>query len=290
MKSVSVAAADGTLLSVRLTGRHQGPLVVLCDGVGCDGYVWRYLRPVLENRCRVVHFHYRGHGQSEIPADASSLSIEQTARDLWTVVDWAGGGPVVLVGHSMGVQVLLEAAHLRPLQTQAIVPICGAFERPLDTFQGSDIGARLLPLLTGAALKYQTGLRRIWQRVVPTEWAYQIAVATEINPRMIRRDDFLPYLNHMAGMDPLVFLEFLQSVAGHSARPWLPELAMPALVIAGIQDHFTPVKLQRELAATLPCAELCEVPGGSHTAPLELPELVELRLEVWSRRYNLGLL
>ncbi len=290
MKSQTVAAPDGTQLSVRVTGKPDGPAVILCDGVGCDGYVWRYLRPALENRCKVLHFHYRGHGQSEIPSDMASLTIEQSARDLWTVADWAGVGPVVLLGHSMGVQVLLEAAHLRPQQTRAIVPICGAFERPLDTFQGSDLGARLLPLLSGAALKYQEGLRRIWQRVVPTEWAYQFAVATEINPRMIRRDDFLPYLNHMSRMEPLVFLEFLQSVAGHSARPWLAELTMPALVIAGTQDHFTPVKLQRELATGLPAAELCEVPGGSHTAPLELPELLELRIEVWSRRHGLQLL
>ena len=24
-----------------------GPAVVFCDGIGCDGYVWKYLEPVL---------------------------------------------------------------------------------------------------------------------------------------------------------------------------------------------------------------------------------------------------
>lgn len=285
-----VTAPDGAQLSVRVTGQRVGPAVVLCDGVGCDGYVWRYLRQSLDKKCRVVHFHYRGHGQSEVPADRGTLTIEQAARDLWTVVDAVGFDQVVLIGHSMGVQVLLEAAHLHPGRTAAIVPICGAFERPLDTFQGTDWGARLLPLVSGAALRWQDGLRRLWQRAVPTELAYQLAVATEINPRMIRRDDFLPYLRHMSRMDPIVFIEYLQSVAGHSARPWLPALTMPALVVAGTQDHFTPVGLQKELAATLPNAELCIVPGGSHTAPLELPEMVELRLEKWSRQHGLGLI
>ncbi len=293
MTATLVPTPDGTLLSMRKTGKSHGPAVVLCDGIGCDGYIWRYLRPALERRCTVIHFQYRGHGHSEVPQDQASLTIEQSARDLWTIVAAAGVDPqakVTLIGHSMGVQVLLEAAHQQPGRIHALVPICGAFERPLDTFQGSDVGARMLPVLTGTALKYQAGLRRLWQRAMPAELTYQLAVATEINAKMIRREDFLPYLRHMARMDPLVFLAFLQSVAHHSARPYLPGLTMPALVISGQRDHFTPDKLQRELAQLLPDAELCDIPGGSHTAPLELPDLFELRIEDWSRRRGLGLL
>jgi pimeloyl-ACP methyl ester carboxylesterase len=206
------------------------------------------------------------------------------------VLDHLGIQRATLMGHSMGVQVILTAAHQHPERTVALVPMCGAFEKPLDTFQGSDVGSKLLPFLTGAALRYQVGLRKLWQRWVPTELAYQLAVATEINPKMIRRDDFLPYLTHMARLDPLVFLAFLQSAAHHSAREWLPQLQIPALVVAGLRDHFTPGRLQAELVQLLPDAELLEIPGGSHTAPLELPELIELRLELWSRARGLGLI
>jgi pimeloyl-ACP methyl ester carboxylesterase len=94
----------------------------------------------------------------------------------------------------------------------------------------------------------------------------------------------------MARLDPLVFLAFLQSAAHHSAREWLPQLQIPALVVAGLRDHFTPGRLQAELVQLLPDAELLEIPGGSHTAPLELPELIELRLELWSRARGLGLI
>ena len=290
MPALFVATPDGSLLSLRVTGRSDGPAVLLCDGVGCDGYIWRYLRPALERRCRVVHFHYRGHGQSEEPDDQSTLTIEQSARDAWTVLDHLGIAKATLMGHSMGVQVILQAAHLQPERTEALVPMCGAFERPLDTFQGHDFGSRVLPFLTGAALRYQAGLRKLWQRWLPTELAYQLSVATEINAKMIRRDDFLPYLAHMSRLDPLVFLAFLQSAALHSARHCLPGLSMPALVVAGQRDNFTPGRLQHELAELLAQGELLEIPGGSHTAPLELPDLIELRMELWSRRHGLGLL
>ncbi|MBM4342036.1 MAG: alpha/beta hydrolase [Deltaproteobacteria bacterium] len=293
MPRVAIAAPDGALLSVRKPIRAAGPWVILLDGIGCDGYIWRYLRPALERNCRVVHLQYRGHGLSEVPADHAGLTIEQCARDAWTALRICGfgdGDRAVLVGHSMGVQVALEAAHQHIDQVAGLVPICGAFERPLDTFQGSDVGARILPVLSGAALKYQQGLRNVWQRLMPTEWAYKLALATEINAQMIRKEDFLPYFRHMARMDPLVFLAYLQDVASHSARPYLGELAVPALVVSGQRDHFTPDRLQKELAQALPDSELCEIPGGSHTAPLELPELLELRLEDWGRRRGLGLL
>lgn len=287
MTALTVPSSDGIQLSVRVTGVLDGPAVLLCDGIGCDGYVWRYLRPWLEKRCKVVHFHYRGHGQSEIPADHATLTIEQCGADAWTVLDACGVQGAVLIGHSMGVQVVLDAAHQAPERTRAIVAVCGAFERPLDTFQGSDLGSKILPLLSGAFFRWPERLREVWQRTVPTEFAYWLATATEINGRMIRRDDFLPYLRHMARMDPVVFMRFLESVAGQSSRAWLAELTMPVLVVAGQKDNFTPMRCSQELASLLPDAELCQVPGGSHTAPLELPELIELRLDAFARKQRL---
>jgi pimeloyl-ACP methyl ester carboxylesterase len=189
----------------------------------------------------------------------------------------------------MGVQVILQLAHDAPERVKALVAVCGAFERPLDTFHNTDLGHQLLPLLTGAAFRFPAPLRRFWQRTVPTEMAWRLATATEINGQLIARDDFLPYLQHLARMDPLVFLAFLQAASDHSARTWLRSLAMPTLVFAGDRDHFTPKHLQEQMSLLVPDAEYCLMPGGSHAAPLELPELLELRLEAFSQQRSLGL-
>lgn len=287
MPVLKVDAGDGTQLSLRVTGLDSGPAVLLCDGIGCDGYIWRYLRPMLEQRCRVLHFHYRGHGQSDVPHDLGTLTIDQCGRDVWQILDLAGISEVVLIGHSMGVQVILEATRQQPTRVRGLIAACGAFERPLDTFHGSDLGSKILPVLSGALFRWPDRVRRAWQQVVPTDFAYWMATATEINGSMIRRDDFLPYLKHMARMDPVVFMHFLQSVADHSARAHLPHLPMPALILAGANDNFTPAHLSEELARLLPLGELCRIPGGTHTAPLELPELVELRIEAFARRHRL---
>ena len=274
-------AADGTALSVRATGRRDAPAVLLCDGIGCDGYIWRYLRPFLEKSFNVVHFHYRGHGLSAEPADTATYTVEQCAEDGWAVLDALGVGPAVLIGHSMGVQVALDAARQRPERVRGLVALCGAFERPLDTFAGSDLAVRALPHVTRWGFRSPDRLRRLWAAAMVPEFAYKFASATELNVRMIRRDDFLPYLAHMGRMDPVVFLRYLESVAVHSARAGLAAIACPVLVIAGARDGFTPPKLAEELARQVPRGELCVVPGGSHAAPLELPDLIELRVEAF---------
>jgi pimeloyl-ACP methyl ester carboxylesterase len=262
---------------VRDNGRIDRPALVLVDGIGCAGYVWKYVRAAFDRDFRVIHAHHRGHGASDVPADLGTMTIEQLAADLWAVLDALGVERATLWGHSMGVQVILTAAAAAPGRVRALLPTCGAFERPLDTFHGSDAAARVLPYVRRAVLDGGSRLRRIWRAVLPTELSYLVAVATEVNGRMIRRGDFLPYLDHMASMDPRVFVTLLDAVASHSARPLLAGLDHPALVIAGSDDHFTPCRLAEELAGALPRGELLVIPGGSHVAPLENPRLVELR-------------
>ncbi len=287
MSTHVIDAADGTPLSVRVSGTEGAPIVVLCDGIGCDGYIWKYVQRDFGDRLRFIHPHYRGHGLSALPKDDATLTIEQLADDIWHVCDQLGAENVVLWGHSMGVQVTLEAAHRQPHRVRALLPTCGAFERPLDTFHGNSIASQVLPWVRSALLARPDSARRFWERLVPTEFSYWFATATEINGRMIQREDFSPYLEHLARMDPLVFAELLHGVANHTTRPYLADLTMPALVFAGSRDHFTPGILAAELVQLLPDAVLCTIPGGSHTAPLELPDLVTLRAEAFFERIGI---
>src|ERR1700753_1670371 len=58
---------DGTPIFYRVRGPVDAPAVVFCDGIGCDGYVWKYLETELAVTHRIVHWHYRGHGRTATP-------------------------------------------------------------------------------------------------------------------------------------------------------------------------------------------------------------------------------
>ena len=72
----AIAPSDGSPLFYESWG-ERGALTpaLFCDGIGCDGYVWRYLREDLGARF-CLHPHYRGHGRTALPRDPLRVTIE----------------------------------------------------------------------------------------------------------------------------------------------------------------------------------------------------------------------
>src|SRR6185295_8719891 len=101
--------------------------------------------------------------------------------------------------------------------------------------------------------------------------SFAVAKLVEVNPALIKREDFVPYLDGIARVDPLLFLEMLTQASRHSARQILKQVAVPTLIVAGERDGFTPMALSRTMAEEIPGAELMVVEEGSHTAPIERP-------------------
>lgn len=266
-----------------------GPTTILLDGIGCDGYVWKYLRPALARRGPVVHPHYRGHGRTPMPLDPERIAIADLADDVAAVMDDAGVDRAVVAGHSMGVQVALEIARRHHERVRALILLCGAPENPLKTFRGSGALETVLPAVRRTVAKAPRLMREITRRVLPTRLAYQVASRLEINRELVGVSDFMPYLRGLSHVDLPYFLSMLAAAGEHSARELLPTLDIPTLVIAGARDGFTPPALSREMAAAIPDAELVEIDDGSHTAPLERPEICESAvLDFLARRVEIA--
>ncbi len=251
---------------------------ILCDGLGCDGFAWKYLAPALAKQHRVLRFHYRGHGKSSMPRDPTRLGVGFAADDLAQVMNEAGVEKGVLFGHSMGVQVTLEMHRRHPERVSGLVPICGSYGNPLDTFHDETFLRRVFPYIHQLVDRFPTAARRLTHWALSTELAVRIALEVELNKELVRRADVLPYFQHLAKMDPTVFVKTLESQAEHTGWDHLPDIDVPTRVIGGDRDTFTPLWLSRRMADAIPGSEMMIVPGGSHTAPLEQPTMVNERL------------
>jgi pimeloyl-ACP methyl ester carboxylesterase len=204
-------------------------------------------------------------------------------RDLAAVRREIGGGPVVLFGHSMGCQVALEHLREHADGVRGLVLICGAPGRVTHSFKGTDVLAQVLPRIIERVEAHPELTRAIWSRL-PPPLALQVALLTgEVDRRSITPDDLMPYMRHMVDIDVLMFLRMLRSAGEHSAADLLPLIDVPALVIGGDRDTFTPPRLAEEMAAALPRGELLMVHGGTHAVPLERKELVRERVERFLR-------
>jgi pimeloyl-ACP methyl ester carboxylesterase len=270
----AVARSDGSPLFYESWGErgHATP-VLLCDGIGCDGYVWRHLRDGLGPRF-CVHPHYRGHGRTAAPRDATRVTVADLADDVACVLDDVLVDRAVLIGHSMGVQVALETYRRHPDRVAGLVLVCGASSHPLRTFRGSAVLEDWLPAVQKWIHRVPGVINRVTRAVLPTRLAYEVASRLEIRRELVEPSDFMPYLEGMARIDARLFVAMLSSAGSHSADDLLPDVDVPALVVAGGRDGFTPPERSREIAAAIPHAELLEIPNASHTAPIEHPHLV----------------
>lgn len=258
--------------------------IAMCDGIGCDGYVWKYLRRELRPAYRLIHWHYRGHGRTPIPRDRQRVGIGDLADDLACVLDDAGVEQAVLFGHSMGVQVALETYRRYPHRIEALVLICGAPENPLHTFRGSDSFETLLPSIRRAVHKVPWLFNPLTRRLLPTRLAYEVATLVEANGSLLEPGDFMPYLEGLSRIDLRLFLDMLAAACRHSAVDLLGHIRIPVLVIAGTNDSFTPPELSRQMYEAIPGAELLMIEPGTHTAPIERPEEVDRAVVEFLRR------
>jgi len=276
---------DGTRIYWSAVGRGA-PALVCCDGIGCDGFAWKYVVRDFAPRHRIVRWHYRGHGRSAVPRDLARVGFDDICGDLDAVVSAAGIEKAVILGHSMGVQVALEYHRRHPERVLGLGLICGSYGLPLDTFHDSRMLKTMFPALLQAAARWPEATEFLWRAIVGGEWVYQIATHLEVNGKLVHREDFAPYFTHLSGMDPALFLGMLKHASEHSAESHLEHVNVPALIVAGTGDTFTPYRLSEEMHRRIPGSEMLAVPGGTHVAPIEQPELIALRLEKWLSRIS----
>lgn len=280
-----VDAADGTRLFYgvkgpeRATNGSPAPAMIFNDGIGCDGFAWRYLLPHFAETHRCIHWHYRGHGRSGPPIDRARLDVPTLARDLMQVMDHLGVPHAVQVGHSMGTQVCLELYRIAPERVDALVLLCGSYGKVTDTFHGTNVLSRVLPSIIESAQAHRGVARALWSHV-PSGLALRLAkLSGEVDAVSIQPEDFEHYWNHVKHMDPDVFLPMLRLAGEHTAEDLLASIAVPTLVLPAERDTFTPAQLALHMAQSIPNAEHMVIRGGSHAAPVEQPVAIQLRIE-----------
>jgi pimeloyl-ACP methyl ester carboxylesterase len=282
--SGTTLAADGTPLAFAWGGPRNASRALVCsNGVGVSTFFWDYVGEYFSRDHKVVIWDYRGHGASGRPtANLQTITIANIADDLARVLDANGIDRAVLLGHSMGCQVILEFYRLFKDRVLGLVPMLGAAGHPADTFFDMDpkVARVVYHTVLSVGRKIPDALNLITRASLhsPAAWPL-VRLAGLVHPDLAKRSDMEPYLEHLAQLDLRVFFEMARAAQEHDAGPFLGEIKVPTLVVAGERDLFTPRHLSVEMASRIPNAELLEIPRGSHAALIEQPELINLRLE-----------
>jgi sigma-B regulation protein RsbQ len=152
--------------------------MVLAHGFGCDQSMWRYFVPAFRDRYRLVLFDLVGSGNSDLAAydTGKYATLQGHARDLLDVIAYAGGGPVIFVGHSVSAMIGMLASIIDPASFIANVMVSpsachidsegyrGGFSHDdinelLDTMDSNYLGwsSTTAPAIMGAPLQPELG-------------------------------------------------------------------------------------------------------------------------------------
>jgi pimeloyl-ACP methyl ester carboxylesterase len=189
----------------------------------------------LADRARVYVPELPGHGRSD--REARPLTVPELAEAPAAFMDALGLHAAVLVGHSLGCQIVAEAAARRPALAAGLV-LVGPAASP-----GSRTVPRQLARLAAAALFERPSIG-VW--VALDYWR--------------------------AG--PRVLLAELRAMLAHRVEDVLPHVAVPVRVVRGAHDALSPQRWADELARLARAPAPAVVAGEGHAVQYDAPDAV----------------
>jgi len=130
----SVPSADGIPIHYEVHGSGE-PTLVFVHGWSCDRSYWDAQVHYFSERYRVVTVDLAGHGESGL--NREEWTMASFGEDVAAVVDDLGLENAVLVGHSMGASVIVEATRRIADRVIGLVVV--------DDFNDLDFGMTLTP-------------------------------------------------------------------------------------------------------------------------------------------------
>ncbi|MBU6269250.1 MAG: alpha/beta hydrolase, partial [Sphingomonadales bacterium] len=121
-----VLTLGGAALHYEVAGSGD-PAIVLVHGGMCDHRDWDRLVPLLAARHRVVRLDLRGHGRSG--GGPEGCTVAGWAADVRALIGELGLRRPVLVGHSLGTRIVVEAAQAGDVAGVVLLDGSRAYQR-----------------------------------------------------------------------------------------------------------------------------------------------------------------
>lgn len=231
----------------------HGDALVLVHGHPFDRTMWR---PQAERYSRagrrVIVPDLRGYGESTVVPGKTTLDV--FARDITELLDRLGVDMFVVGGLSMGGQIVMELHRQVPDRIRGLILA--------DTSALADSGAARQTRLDTAERLIREGMGPYAEEVLPK------MVAPHNITALPAVADYV--LTMMRGANPEGAAAALR---GRAQRPdyteSLSQVAVPALVVVGSDDEFTPIGDAKHIADHIADARLAVIDGAAHLPNLE---------------------
>ena len=239
-----------------------GEAIVLVHGRPFDRSMWRpQIDVLIESKHRVVVPDLRGYGQSGVRPGVTTLSV--FADDIISLLDHLGIDRTVMVGLSMGGQIVMELAARFANRITAIVLA--------DTYPDAETSDGRRSRMETADQLIRDGMSGYTDN----------NISTMLGPTtMTERPDVVDHVRTMMlGAPPAGAAAALR---GRALRrqyvSTLEALEVPVLIVVGGGDEFTPVAEAERMHHIIANSELIVIDDTGHVPNLERPDIFNAAL------------
>lgn len=235
----------GIELDYEVLGQTGQP-IVLIHGFGLDRNIWRDVASRYLANHRVILPDVRGHGESEAPKGAYSMTL--LAKDIKHLLEFLGVSKAIICGHSMGGYIALAFAENFPERL-----------------------AGLGLITTRAKSDSEDGRAGRYEMVQKVKEKGSMALAQSLAPQLSQDEAIISRAHDMiAQTAPDGIIGALKGMAERpDRRDLLPKIQVPALVVAGEADQIIDLQDAEEMAKALPRGEFLPIKGAGHMPMLE---------------------
>lgn len=232
----------------------SGEAVVLIHGHPFDYTMWQPQIDAFAKTYRVIAPDLRGYGKSSLPA-GSPTRFEDYATDVLLLLDKLGVESFHLGGLSMGGQIVMELYRQAPQRIKSLILA--------DTFASPDT-----PEVKQGRYDAATRLEKEGMAPYAEEVIYKMMKPDHV-ASMPEAARFV--VDMMKATNPAAAATALRARAERIdyLKEVLPQVNVPALIIVGRQDEFTPVAKAEEMAAKLKKHQLVVIEDAGHMPNLE---------------------
>jgi pimeloyl-ACP methyl ester carboxylesterase len=241
-----------------VAGPVDGEPVLMINGLGAVRGSWELQVPALAERYRVYTFDNRDVGETGPGTDTAPYATERFAADAAGLIEALEIGPVHVIGASMGGAIAQELAIRRPDLVRTVQIVCSW---PwIEPWLGN-----LLEQWDEqfAAMGGLAWARSSWLWVFTPRWCDD----QERMASLVKGARNAPH-----PQSPEMFDRQCRAALDFDARDRLGSIGVPAHVIAGEEDIFTPPRYSVEIANAIPGATLTILPEVGHGMFWETPE------------------
>ncbi len=270
---------DGTKIAYRSFGKGSLP-VVCANGLGVGTFFWDYFERHFRTSSQVVTWDYRGHGKSELKKNLQNYSLDALVQDGKAVMDKLKLKKAVFVGHSLGVQVILEIYRRWPERVAGLVLCFGTYGHPMDHFYNTPLSRYIFKVCHLLGTTFPKPSNFVSKMLLDNPLSFYMGGLFKImHTGMMKKEDSDKYVKHILSVDPVFFISLLKSAQEHTAENILRSIDVPTLIVSGDMDQFTPPWISKKMHRLIPESELFMIPHATHAGLVEQPDLVNFRIE-----------